>query len=95
MSSFYQDVLEPVLNIPVESLVKFFKLKGTLKQTVMHPEFRVDMVCKPYNRNKDGMTFGCYNKECNGYTKYHSIRAESFFSEFNAPLSSILKVCYK
>ena len=41
------------------------------------------------------MAFRCYNKECNGYTKYHSIRAESFFSKFNAPLSSIVKVCCK
>ena len=95
MSQFYQDVLEPLLNGPVESLVEFLRVKVMLKRTVMCPECRVDMVCKPYTRNKDGITFRCYNKECNGYTKYHSIRAESFFSEFNVPLSSILKVCCK
>ena len=95
MSHFYEDVLEPVLNGPVESVVKFLGLKGMLKRTVMCPECRVDMFCKPYTRNKDGMAFRCYNKECNGYTKYHSTRSESFFSEFNAPLSSILKVCCK
>ena len=95
MSHFYQDVLEPVLNGPVESFVGFLRLKGMLKRTVMCREYCVDMVCKPYTRNKDGMAFRCYNKECNGYTKYHSIRAESFFSEFNAPLNSILKVCCK
>ena len=35
------------------------------------------------------------DKPGNGYTKYHSIRAKSFFFQFNAPLSSILKVSYK
>ena len=38
MSHFYQDVLEQVLNGPMESLVKFLRLKGMLKQTVMCPE---------------------------------------------------------
>ena len=88
-------MLEPVLNGPVESLVEFLRLKGMLKRTVMCPECRFDMVCKPYTRNKDGMAFRCYNKECNGYTKYYFIRVESFFSELNAPLTSILKVCCK
>ena len=36
------------------------------KRTVMRPECRVDMVCKQYAQNKDGMAFKCYNKECNG-----------------------------
>ncbi|ORD93149.1 hypothetical protein ECANGB1_978 [Enterospora canceri] len=53
------------------------------------------MVCKPYIRNKDGMAFRCYNHDCNGYSKYHSIRVESVLNEFSAPLSSIIKVCCK
>ena len=55
MSHFYQDMLEPVLNGPVESLIEFLRLKRMLKRMVMCPEYRVDMVCKPYTRNKDGM----------------------------------------
>ena len=126
MSRFYQDMLKPVLNKPMES-VEFLTLKGMLKRTVMCPVLKagyvscseswlcvlfcklvmcpnveangyeccVDMVCKPYNRNKDDMACRCYNKECNCYTKYYSILVELFLSEFNAPLSSILKVCCK
>ena len=93
MSYFYQDVMEPMLNGPVENLVEFLRLKEILKQMVMCPECCADIVCKPYTQNKNGMALRCYNKECNGYTKYHCIHAKSFFSEFNAPLSSILKVC--
>ena len=48
MSHLYQDVLEPVLNRIVESLVEFLRLKGMLKQMVMHPECCIDMVCKSY-----------------------------------------------
>ena len=36
MSHFYQDVLKPVLNGPVESLIEFLRLKGMLKQTIFN-----------------------------------------------------------
>ena len=55
MSHFYQNVLEPVLNRPMEGLIKFLRLKRMLKQTVMSHECCVDMVCKPYTQIKDGI----------------------------------------
>ena len=69
MSHFYHDALKPVLNGHVESLVKFLRLKRMLKRTVMCPERCVNMVCKPYTRNKEGIAFTSYNKDCNGYIK--------------------------
>ena len=55
MSHFYENVLEPVLNRPMEGLIKFLRLKRMLKQMVMSHECCVDMVCKLYTQIKDGI----------------------------------------
>ena len=86
---YYSNILEPLINGPVEDLVEFLKCKGVLKRVVKCLVCLEDMQTKPYTRNKDKQSFRCYKKDCNGYLKYHSVHSKSVLDGYSAALGSI------
>ena len=95
MVHYYNDILEPLINGPVDDLVEFLRCKGVLKRVVKCLVCLEDMKTKPYTRNRDKLAFRCYTKDCKGYLKYHSVRTESVLDGYSVPLGSILKICWK
>ncbi|KAI5153612.1 hypothetical protein ENBRE01_3210 [Enteropsectra breve] len=48
-----------------------------------------------YKRSVDECAWRCYNKTCNEYKKYVSIRSNSWFEKFSLSLRRILKIIFK
>lgn len=94
MSSYYRDILRNVIAVPVEDIVEFLRTKGVLKRTVNCPTYHVEMSTVAYKRNSDKLAFRCLNKDCNGYSKYHSIRKGSVLDEFTVPLNLFLEIVW-
>ena len=92
---FYNEVLREKINGEQDQLIHYMRSVGLLKWVVKCQFCNVDMVTCQYQRHKDAYAFRCMNRQCSGYKKYHSLRTETFFSQFSLSLAVILEVCYR
>ena len=81
-----------LLTLPQKDLLDlFFELQLLKKEYFCRSCNNCNKLVK-YSRNIDGYAWRCMKSGCFNYKKYYSIRDFSFFSSFNIPLNTILRV---